>query len=262
LTGLNYYGARYYNSHIRRFTQPDQNLPDPYDPQQLNRYAYTRNNPLKYIDPSGNIIQIPLLLYGAGTYATTVVAAPDYQQDVFFLSQSTAEFRENPNLRNAVSVGVDIASVALPAASFGLTARALLKSGGDEVVEQGAKAVAKNAEKVGDVVKGISKSVTNTKATGSIYWSLDRFGDPTYIGKTIDFERRAGEHLRDSKRVIQRIQGLENVPVKDLSAVEQTTIEKYGLNNLDNIRNAISPMRSIYRSAIELGKQYLKKVGL
>jgi hypothetical protein len=29
-------------------------LPDIYDPQQLNRYAYVRNNPLKYVDPTGH----------------------------------------------------------------------------------------------------------------------------------------------------------------------------------------------------------------
>ena len=37
-----------------RFTQPDTIWPDVYDPQSLNRYSYTRNNPLKYDDPSGH----------------------------------------------------------------------------------------------------------------------------------------------------------------------------------------------------------------
>ena len=52
-TGLDYFGARYYASNMGRFTSPD---PGPYvwsDPQTLNRYAYTRNNPLKFIDPTG-----------------------------------------------------------------------------------------------------------------------------------------------------------------------------------------------------------------
>lgn len=53
-TGLYYYGARFYNPALRRFVQPDSLLPDPYDPQQLNRYSYVANNPLKYTDPSGN----------------------------------------------------------------------------------------------------------------------------------------------------------------------------------------------------------------
>jgi RHS repeat-associated protein len=60
-TGLNYYDARYYDPHIHRFTQPDTLLPDVYDPQQLNRYAYARNNPIKYIDPTGNFGIIPFL---------------------------------------------------------------------------------------------------------------------------------------------------------------------------------------------------------
>ena len=53
-TGLNYYGARYYNSQLKRWTQADTVIQNTYDPQSLNRYAYTRNNPLKYTDPMGH----------------------------------------------------------------------------------------------------------------------------------------------------------------------------------------------------------------
>jgi len=55
-TGLYYYGARYYDSEIGRFITPDSIVQSPYDPQTLNRYAYCRNNPLIYIDPSGHSI--------------------------------------------------------------------------------------------------------------------------------------------------------------------------------------------------------------
>lgn len=51
-TNLHYYGARYYDSEQRKFTQPDP-IMDPYNPQNLNRYAYTLNNPYKYTDPTG-----------------------------------------------------------------------------------------------------------------------------------------------------------------------------------------------------------------
>jgi RHS repeat-associated protein len=57
-TNLIYYGARYYSPFLRKFIQPDTLLPDIYDPQQLNRYAYARNNPYKYVDPSGNVLDI------------------------------------------------------------------------------------------------------------------------------------------------------------------------------------------------------------
>jgi RHS repeat-associated protein len=55
-TGLDYFGARYYRADIGRFTTVDpvytwqENLTDP---QRWNRYAYARNNPLKFVDPDG-----------------------------------------------------------------------------------------------------------------------------------------------------------------------------------------------------------------
>ena len=39
---------------IGRFITPDTIVQAPQDPQTLNRYAYCRNNPVKYIDPSGH----------------------------------------------------------------------------------------------------------------------------------------------------------------------------------------------------------------
>ena len=52
-TGLHYYGARYYDSSIGRFISVDPVSGNIFNPQRLNRYSYTLNNPLKYVDPSG-----------------------------------------------------------------------------------------------------------------------------------------------------------------------------------------------------------------
>lgn len=57
-TGLHYFEARYYDAEIGRFISPDplfldQPLEGVQNPQLLNLYAYTLNNPLKYIDPNG-----------------------------------------------------------------------------------------------------------------------------------------------------------------------------------------------------------------
>jgi signal peptidase I len=49
---LHYFGARYYDSSIGRFIQPDPIIPSS-DPQALNRYSYVYNNPINYVDPSG-----------------------------------------------------------------------------------------------------------------------------------------------------------------------------------------------------------------
>ena len=49
-----YYRARYYDPELGRFIQADSIVPSPGDPQALNRYAYARNNPVRYTDPSGH----------------------------------------------------------------------------------------------------------------------------------------------------------------------------------------------------------------
>jgi RHS repeat-associated protein len=53
-TGLYYYGARYYDPALGRFVQADTIVPEPGNPQALNRYSYVLNNPLRYHDPSGH----------------------------------------------------------------------------------------------------------------------------------------------------------------------------------------------------------------
>ncbi|MBI1176387.1 hypothetical protein GC207_02995 [bacterium] len=52
--GLYYYGARYYDADLGRFIQADTIIPDYFDPQSWNRYAYANNNPIKYTDPTGH----------------------------------------------------------------------------------------------------------------------------------------------------------------------------------------------------------------
>jgi RHS repeat-associated protein len=47
------YGARWYDPSLGRFVSADTIVPDPANPQSLNRFAYVRNNPLRYTDPSG-----------------------------------------------------------------------------------------------------------------------------------------------------------------------------------------------------------------
>jgi len=47
-------GARWYDSDLGRFAQPDSIIPNPYNPQNLNRYSYVLNNPIRYTDPTGH----------------------------------------------------------------------------------------------------------------------------------------------------------------------------------------------------------------
>ncbi|MEW5985320.1 MAG: RHS repeat-associated core domain-containing protein [Chloroflexota bacterium] len=50
------YNARYYDPSTGRFISADTLIPQPFNPQAFNRYAYTLNNPVRYTDPSGRCI--------------------------------------------------------------------------------------------------------------------------------------------------------------------------------------------------------------
>jgi len=55
--GLYFYGARWYDSSLGRFIQPDTIVPEPGNPQSLNRYSYAANSPIFYNDPTGHCAQ-------------------------------------------------------------------------------------------------------------------------------------------------------------------------------------------------------------
>ncbi|MEM4414290.1 MAG: RHS repeat-associated core domain-containing protein, partial [Candidatus Caldarchaeum sp.] len=52
--GLYFYNARWYDPVLGRFLQPDPLVPEPGNPQALNRYSYSLNNPVRFVDPSGH----------------------------------------------------------------------------------------------------------------------------------------------------------------------------------------------------------------
>jgi len=52
--GIYWYNSRWYDQLTGRFLQPDTIVPNPGNPQALNRYSYATNNPLRFIDPSGH----------------------------------------------------------------------------------------------------------------------------------------------------------------------------------------------------------------
>ena len=53
-TALYFYQSRWYDPVVGRFLAADTIIPQPQNPQSLNRYSYCGSNPLRFIDPSGH----------------------------------------------------------------------------------------------------------------------------------------------------------------------------------------------------------------
>jgi len=99
-TGLNYFGARYYDSELRRWTQPDPVIKNIYNPQNLNRYSFELNNPYKYTDPDGRYVETAI--------------------DIVSIGISLNDIRNDPkNIWNWAALGADVVTLALPVAAGG-----------------------------------------------------------------------------------------------------------------------------------------------
>lgn len=81
------------------FTQPDTIIKDPYEPKELNRYAYAHGNPYRYTDPSGHYVESAV--------------------DVAFIAYDLNELEDDPSLENYLALGADVAGLAVPFATGG-----------------------------------------------------------------------------------------------------------------------------------------------
>jgi len=102
-SGLDYFGARYYSSAQGRFTSPDAFWKDSHvaDPQSWNKYAYARNNPLKYFDPTGEKATVTIVTdekNKTGTitiYASIALYTNDSSISSDDLNKAGQEYKDN-----------------------------------------------------------------------------------------------------------------------------------------------------------------------
>ncbi len=162
-TGLYYHGARYYEPRLQRWLSADPafeaylagapNL-GVYLPANLAVYTYSYQNPVKYRDPEGEVVESPWdvanVVLGAVSLAANV-AAGNYMDAAI----------------DAVGLVVDVAATAVPGVPGGAgtaikmarAGRAVargLENAGD--VKQAARAVREGAEALGDAGRAAARS--------------------------------------------------------------------------------------------------------
>jgi RHS repeat-associated protein len=171
-TGLDYFGARYYRANTGRFTTVDpvytwrENL---LDPQRWNRYAYARNNPLRYVDPDGRAIDV-----------VADVAFIGY--DLFDIGRSVRR-GEGVSGTQLLALGGDLVGAIIPLATgVGAAIRAGNKI--DDAIDAG-----RGASNIVDAgrAKGIAKE-------GRYEFPDQAAGGTPYVGQSGNIPRRLGDH--------------------------------------------------------------------
>ena len=85
-SGLDYAPARFYSAGTGRFNRVDPIYAGLFDPQKWNRYAYARNSPLVYTDPSGLDEDCPT------TFCETVVAEDPGPESTYNFLEAWSDF--------------------------------------------------------------------------------------------------------------------------------------------------------------------------
>jgi len=222
-TGLYYYNARYYDPVLGRFTQPDDIIPDIFNPQSYNRYSYVLNNPLRYTDPSGHdeddITDVPLGMTLGASHANA--RHTEGGDSARLYTQSGGD------LKTVASVGREIAEVNPLVGGYNgfsgaikgedavlynkLTPGERLKSGGGGVLAT-SPAVLKLA---GKVVKA-----------GEMAVAAKSINLPSLKKITIDIEHIASGHMEGGARVSSKKTLFPGSWSKD--TVEKAVKEAYG----------------------------------
>ena len=117
-TGNQYLRARYYDAASGRFLTKDTYLGETNDPLSRNLYAYTRNNPVNLVDPSGHLFGT--IIFAIVVTVTVVTAAVTTYNSVKSHNQQSEQIRNQQSSyeKNAeVQTGVNTAPTNLRAPS-------------------------------------------------------------------------------------------------------------------------------------------------
>jgi RHS repeat-associated protein len=111
-SNLYFYESRYYHAIFGRFISPDTIVPDPLNPQDLNRYSYVRNSPLNYTDSTGScpswMDYSPVCNESLGgpwwwwTEPTPSAGWTNPQLDIIYLGDTTSYYPDSGSTRLSV----------------------------------------------------------------------------------------------------------------------------------------------------------------
>ncbi len=103
--------------YINHFLQPDTLIPDPSNPQALNKYSYVYNNPILHNDPTGHCIDGVSTIVCIAIAGAIIGAALDYGSQVYDNYQAN-----NGDLGSALTTNIDGWSIAKSAVAGSATA--------------------------------------------------------------------------------------------------------------------------------------------
>ena len=166
--------GRLYDPLIGRFLSPDNQVQLPADAQNFNRYSYCLNNPLKYVDPSGESIEALLWFAAQGAFFGAMQAGmndqPLWRGALSGVSYSLASYGVGALFGGIGSVGHEL----LRAGAHGLAGGVISSISGGDFVSSFVSGAASSG--LGSYAQGIDMSsrmkiASTTAIGGMVAWA-------------------------------------------------------------------------------------------
>ena len=248
VTGLDYFGARYFSAAQGRFTSPDAPFADqhPEDPQSWNMYAYVRSNPLKNTDPDGRDCQNGFAACGnyvwggvgavVNAFGSGIINAPNRILDAAISAVApSSTFRFGDVVPDAFTPMNSEQRQGLDSANAVMLAAPLAEAGATALV---------NA--VGTGARVEAGAAAAVQETGTVYKlpAQEGSGKP-YIGRTTkSAEERMATRADGRTGPAERVDTFNAQDRAHGQYKEQKAINANGgVKNLDNKRNEVNPKR-------------------
>jgi RHS repeat-associated protein len=184
-SGLDNFGARYNSSSLGRFMSADPKHVSAHlsDPQTFNRYAYTRNNPLLYVDPDGRDLEKAWqdIKTFAKSLSVKVTVGLGY---AYHAEVGKAEARAGAAATVSIEISAESVKLSRSASIGGEAGQKGAKVGESIAIEQTVMTV------TGSTITGAEKpEITRTDSSGVFGGNIESSSDKTGIG----FELPAGD---------------------------------------------------------------------
>ncbi|MDR6405320.1 MULTISPECIES: RHS repeat-associated core domain-containing protein [Chryseobacterium] len=185
--GIIHMNGRLYDPLLRRFLNADENIQDPYNTQNYNKYGYVLNNPLMFNDPSGEAFQF-LIAAGVGIFWATVLTGAIISSAIAtFLYLSKAYLTRNFSVSGffkAVTIGSITGAVSAGLGQVFSAGTFLAYVGNGALSGLGSAAVQSLANGT-NFLQGITKGAVIGAAMGAISYGIMKLSTKP-SGETLD----------------------------------------------------------------------------
>ncbi|PKF75433.1 RHS repeat-associated core domain-containing protein [Chryseobacterium sp. PMSZPI] len=241
--GIIHMNGRLYDPLLRRFLNADENIQEPYNTQNYNKYGYVLNNPLMFSDPNGELFQFAFLAAMGAFWGTVMTGA------IISSAIATFLYLAKAYLTKSFSVGgffkaVTIGSIT-GAVSAGLgqvfSAGSLIASIGNGVLS-GAGASAVQALASGtNFLKGITQGAVIGGAMGAISWGIGKLfsnngsqdvlqanaeGKFSYDGQKFSSQEELIEYINKNNGNVEVI--MKKLKISKIELVSETNLPSAG----------------------------------